>query len=241
MMSCAVAIFVKTPTLSPVKSRLWPALGRRCAETLHLISAEAVASIAQEAQRRSCLTPYWAVAELAARYDNMWVDLPCVSQGTGSLGERMSHVYRTLRKRHHGAMLIGADAPQIASESLEAASRWLQSDEPRLVIGRAHDGGFWLFGGNVDLPEPAWTSPHYSASDTAAQFVRGMRDYGRWLELERMHDIDTADDIPHALASLAAIKAPTAAQGRVLQWLAALPAHVDTCDSIQRLRSSSNA
>jgi glycosyltransferase A (GT-A) superfamily protein (DUF2064 family) len=235
MMSCAVAIFVKTPTLSPVKSRLWPAIGRRCAETLHLISAEAVASVAQAAQQRSRLTPYWAVAESEAVDDNTWVDLPCVSQGMGSLGERMSHVYRTLRKRHRGTMLIGADAPQIAPESLEAASRWLQSDEPRLVIGRAHDGGFWLFGGNVDLPEPAWTSPQYSASNTAAQFVRGMRDYGRGLELERVRDIDTADDIPHAAASLAAIKAPTAAQRRVSQWLATLPAGADTCDSIQRV------
>lgn len=235
MMSCAVAIFVKTPTLSPVKTRLWPALGRRGAETLHLISAEAVASVAQEAQRRTSLTPYWAVAESAAMDDNIWVDLPCVSQGTGTLGERMSHVYRTLRKRHRGTMLIGADAPQIAPESLEAASRWLQSDESHLVIGRAHDGGFWLFGGNVDLPKAVWTRPQYSASDTVAQFVRGMRDYGRWLELDRLHDIDTADDIPHAAASLAAIKAPTAAQRRMSDWLATLPAGVDTCDSMQRV------
>jgi glycosyltransferase A (GT-A) superfamily protein (DUF2064 family) len=236
-MSCAVAIFVKTPTLSPAKSRLWPALGRRCAESLYLISAEAVASVADKAQRHGSLTSYWAVEELAALDDNLWIDLPRVSQGTGTLGERMSHVYRTLRKRHRGVMLFGADAPQITPESLETGSRWLLSDELRLVIGRAHDGGFWLFGGNVDLPEPVWTRPQYSASDTAGQFVRGMRDYGRWLELERMHDIRTSDDIPHALAALATLKAPTAAQRRMSQWLATLRAGVDTCDSIQPVRN----
>ncbi len=218
-MTCAVAIFVKTPTLSPVKSRLWPALGRRCAESLYLISAEAVASVAEETQRHASLTAYWAVAESAALDDNAWIDLPCVAQGTGTLGERMAHVYRTLRKRHRGAMLIGADAPQIVPESLETATRWLLSVESRLVIGRAVDGGFWLFGGNVDLPEAAWTRPQYSVSDTADQFVHGMRDYGHWLELERLRDIDTAADLEDARTRLAALCAPTAAQARVRDWL----------------------
>ena len=233
-MTCALAIFVKTPALSPVKSRLWPALGRRCAESLYLISAEAVASVAEVAMRRSHLTSYWAVAESAAMDDNVWVDLPNVSQGTGRLGERMSHVYRTLRKRHRGVILIGADAPQIVPEALETASRWLLPQESRLVIGRAHDGGFWLFGGNVDLPETAWTRPQYSASNTAVQFVHGMRDYGRWLELESLRDIDTAGDIPHAAASLAAIRTPTDAQLRVSTWLATLPVGIAASPSMPR-------
>lgn len=218
-MTCAVAIFVKTPTLSPVKSRLWPALGRRCAESLYLISAEAVASVAVNTQRHASLTAYWAVEEAAALDGNAWIDLPCVSQGIGTLGERMAHVYRTLRKRHRGAMLIGADAPQIVPESLETASQWLLSAQSRLVIGRAFDGGFWLFGGNVDLPETAWTRPQYSTSETADQFVHGMRDYGRWLELERLRDIDTVADMDDARARLAGLSEPTAAQSRVRDWL----------------------
>lgn len=223
-MSCGVGIFVKTPHLSPVKTRLWPALGRRCAESLYLICAEAVASVTEEARRRVDLTPYWAVAEASALHGDAWIDLMHVSQGIGSLGERMGHVYRSLRQRHRAAILIGADAPQIVPEALERAARWLASTESRLVIGRALDGGFWLFGGNVDLPTHAWTRPQYSSADTAAQFVRAMRGAGRWLELETLADLDTADDLPCAHAHLSGLASPTPAQARVRDWLGQLAA-----------------
>lgn len=216
MTSCGIAIFVKTPVLSPVKTRLWPGIGRRCAEALYLLSAEAVASVVQQANG---MQPYWAVAEAAALHSDAWLDLPHLPQGEGSLGERMAHVYRLLRQRHHAALLIGADAPQLAIASLRKAADWLGCVESRLVLGPARDGGFWLFGGNSPLPDQAWTSVRYSAPDTAVEFMRAMRAGGRWLELESLRDIDTADDIPHAIASLTAIDAPTTAQVRLLQWL----------------------
>lgn len=216
MMNCGIAIFVKTPALSPVKTRLWPGIGRRCAEALYLLSAEAVASVAQQA---GGVQPYWAVAETAALHSDAWLDLPHLSQGEGSLGERMAHVYRQLRQRHHAALLVGADAPQLIAASLRKAAEWLSCVDSRLVLGRADDGGFWLFGGNSPLPDRAWTRVRYSAPDTAMEFTHAMRDGGCWLELETLHDIDTADDIPHAVASLAAIDVPTAAQVRLLRWL----------------------
>ena len=49
VMRCGVAIFVKTPSLSAVKTRLWPGIGRRNAEALYLSSAQAVASVAMQA------------------------------------------------------------------------------------------------------------------------------------------------------------------------------------------------
>lgn len=222
-MSCGVAIFVKTPSLSPVKTRLWPGLGRPCSEALYLISAEAVASVAEAAQRGASLQPYWAVAETAALHSDAWIDLPHLSQGAGSLGERMAQVYRMLRLRHHGAILIGADTPQLVPEALQRAADWLASGQSRLVIGRAQDGGFWLFGGNVALPEQAWTSAQYSTADTGDQFVAAMDGFGCWLQLETLRDIDTALDIPHVHAQLAQLAAPTDAQRRLLDWLDALP------------------
>ncbi len=172
-MSCGIGIFVKTPSLSPVKTRLWPGLGRSCSEALYLVSAEAVASVAETARRGANLQPYWAVAEAAAMQSDAWADLPHLSQGVGSLGERMAQVYRMLRLRHHSAILIGADTPQLVPEALERAAHWLASVESRLVIGRAHDGGFWLFGGNVALPDRAWLSAQYSTTDTGDAVRRG--------------------------------------------------------------------
>lgn len=222
-MSCGVAIFVKTPSLSPVKTRLWPGIGRRLAEALYLTSAEAVASVAQQARCDLSVDAYWAVAENAALPTDAWIDLPHLPQGDGSLGQRMAHVYRLMRQRHHAAILIGADAPQLRVEALRQAAEWLSSIESRLVIGRAEDGGFWLFGANAPLLDHAWTSVRYSESDTAMQFVNAMQAAGKWLELERLRDIDTADDIPPVMASLDALSSPTPAQTRLLRWLEELP------------------
>ena len=221
-MSCGVAIFVKTPSLSPVKTRLWPGLGRQDAEALYLASAAAVASVADVARQRASIQPYWAVAEAAAMHGDEWADLPHLSQGTGSLGERMARVYRTLRSRHHGAILVGADTPQLVPEALLRAADWLAGDGSRLVIGHAHDGGFWLFGGNVALPDDAWVAPRYSCAETGEQFVAAMDRFGRWLQLETLRDIDTARDIPDVRAHIARLAAPTDAQRRLLDWLDAL-------------------
>lgn len=225
MTDCGVAIFVKTPALSAVKTRLWPGIGRRRAEALYLRAAAAVASVARQVEG---VQPYWAVAEAGALHSDAWLDLPLLAQGEGALGERMARVYRLLRRRHRAALLIGADSPQITAVSLQRAADWLRGPAPRLALGRAEDGGFWLFGGNRPLPAGAWTRVRYSAPDTAAAFVRAMHGRGAWLELERLRDIDTPGDIPRAAAALAALAAPTPAQARLARWLAA-QAFAESC------------
>lgn len=222
-MSCGVAIFVKTPSLSPVKTRLWPGLGEQRAQALYLASASAVASVAEAAQRGGSVQAYWAVAEDLAFTANEWPGFPQLPQGKGSLGERMAQVYRLLRQRHRGAVLIGSDTPQLVAAALARAAHWLQSDEPRLVIGRAQDGGFWLFGGNAGLPESAWLAPSYSTADTADEFVDAMHGQGRWLQLETLRDIDTVEDLPQVRSHLAALEVPTDAQRQLLAWLETLP------------------
>lgn len=218
-MSCGIAIFVKTPVLSPVKTRLWPDIGQRQAEALYLISAEAVASVAQQASGEIPVETYWAVAEEFAMHTDAWIDLPLLPQGTGDLGQRMDRVYRELRQRHHAAILIGADAPQLRAQELQRAAQWLCSVESRLVIGRARDGGFWLFGGNSPIAPQAWSQARYSEPDTCQHFVRAMGAFGRWAELEQLRDIDTAEDLVPVLSSLDTIPEPTAAQTRLIGWL----------------------
>jgi rSAM/selenodomain-associated transferase 1 len=228
-MSCGIAIFVKTPSRSPVKSRLWPGIGRRRAEALYLLSAEAVASVAIRAGLNSeSMHPYWAVAEPEAQLDPVWTDLPHLEQGSGGLGERMAQVYAQLRQTHRGAILIGADTPQLTVALLRRAAEWLQGADSRLVLGRAEDGGFWLFGGNATVMPDAWTRVAYSAADTAQQFVRSMQGSSQWLELEPLRDIDEERDIGPVLAALAALQAPTPAQERLTRWLAEMPVPTET-------------
>jgi uncharacterized protein len=217
--SAGLAIFVKTPALSRVKTRLWRDIGRSGAEAFHLAAAEAVASVVVQAQQRAGVSAYWAVAEPEAMHGEIWSGLPKLAQGPGSLGVRMAAVHAQLLARHAAAILIGADAPQLCAERLTRAARWLDAPEPRLVIGRASDGGFWLFGSNVALPGPAWTRAAYGAPDTADAFVAAMRGCGSWLELDRLGDVDTFDDLAPALGALQALAHPTEAQRRLAAWM----------------------
>ena len=123
-MSVAVAIFVKTPGLSALKTRLWPNLGREAAERLHMACAEAVASVVAEAGRRHGMTAYWAVAEENATAH--WPGFPCVEQGAGSLGERMARVYRRMYERHGAAIRPGPN------NTNSAVFSWLPNFSPNV-------------------------------------------------------------------------------------------------------------
>ena len=197
-MTGGLAIFVKTPSLSPIKTRLASSVGRLRAEAFYLSSAEAVASVALDAQAQGGPTAYWAVAEPSAIRGDTWADLPRNCQGGGTLGERMDQVYRLLLPRHRLALLVGDDTPQLTASSLLQAAQWLSASEPRLVLGRAADGGFWLFGSNAALPRAAWCSPRYSSPHTAEDVVTAMGPFGAWLELERSTDVDRAKADPAA-------------------------------------------
>lgn len=228
-MTCAIAIFVKSPELSAVKTRLWPGIGRAKAEQLHRASAAAVRSVVVQASASGQVRGYWALAESAEASARLWPGLLHVEQGEGSLGARMAAVYRQLRQHHPGVILIGADAPQLVSTALLQAADWLDAKQPRLTIGRAADGGFWLFGGNQDIATQAWIEPGYSEPDTANQFVSAMDRYGAWRELGKLHDIDTIDDIAPVRTQLESLIDATAEQQELCHLLGQLPVIAESC------------
>ncbi len=227
-MNCAIAIFVKTPELSAVKTRLWPGIGRAAAEKLHVSSAAAVFSIVRRVSEQANIAGFWALAETTELSVAHWPGLLHVEQDQGPLGARMASVYRQLRKHHRGVILIGADAPQINAEALIEAADWLSSDQPRFAIGRAADGGFWLFGANENLADERWERPRYSRPTTADEFVRAISTGGEWLELETLHDLDTPEDIQPVRFELENLVNPSFEQREVALKLAFLVATMES-------------
>lgn len=218
-MKPAVAIFVKTPGHSPIKTRLAASHGRAFAEQWHARAAGAVAAVAREACHATGAHVYWAVAERAALADPRWAGLPVIEQGEGGLGARMHHVHRTLHERHRGGLLIGADSPQVVPGLLRRALEWLDAPASRLAIGPALDGGFWLFGGNRPLPLARWESVTYSAADTGARFRAALDGMGGWLELPVLADVDTAEDLSACLDALRTLDAPLPEQCALRAWM----------------------
>ena len=226
-MTPGLALFVKTPGRSPVKSRLWPAIGREAAEALYLDCAAASAEIAVALQREARLHAYWAVAEEETPSDAAcpWRGLPRLYQGEGGLGERMATVYAALRERHGAALLMGTDVPQIGADTLrQAVDSLSESEGVDVVLGPSDDGGFWLVGGRIDLPLGIWMAPRYSTSHACEDFVAALPLGTRIGWLAKARDLDEAQDIAAVAEALAALRHPTAAQSRVLRRLNTLRA-----------------
>jgi glycosyltransferase A (GT-A) superfamily protein (DUF2064 family) len=191
-MSIGIAVFVKTSRLSPVKTRLAATLGIEIALEVYRASVACVQASVTEATRLVPLQPYWAVAEPDGI--DAWGEWPVLVQHQGDLGARMAGIYRALRERHGGALLLGADAPAVTPWLIRDACAALGSG-PARVIAPADDGGFVLFGANLDLDDGDWSGVPYGAVDTAAQFVAAVGAEVPLTRLDAQQDLDTVDDL----------------------------------------------
>ena len=218
-MSPALAIFVKTPGYSPIKTRLAAGCGSDFAERWHQLAAAAVASVARRFEQQCGAHAYWAVAEAAALEHGIWNGLQTLAQGEGGLGERLALVYRTLQQRHGAVLLLGADSPQLSVELLVSGVNWLQAAPERCVLAPRTDGGFWLAGGNRPLPAQVWTDVRYSLAETGEDMRRALLPYATLQELPRLRDVDSQQDLLPVLHALQALPEATDAQVELAQWM----------------------
>jgi glycosyltransferase A (GT-A) superfamily protein (DUF2064 family) len=212
----ALAVFVKTPGLSPVKSRLAKSVGIQLAQQCHLRCARTVAAVAAAAE----IGPvYWAVAEASAQSHPLWRDLPVIVQPEGTLGARMQTVHDSLIERHGRGMLLGADLPQVEPSVLQAASAWLEASPGRGVIGPAADGGFWLIGANCSIASAVWDRPDYGTESVLGQFLEAAGQSLNWRRLTARTDLDRIDDLPAVIAELESLACPHPEQLGLINWL----------------------
>ena len=223
-MSAALAIFVKTPGFSPIKTRLARTLGDAAAIEFHRRACAAVAAVAQTAILAGLpLLAYWAVAERAALECAEWSGLPRLWQGAGDLGERLDAVHTELQSRHGTSLLIGADAPQLSVALLAQALAALGNPATPFVLGPAADGGFWLFGSRAPVPAHLWHSIRYSQPHTAVELDAALTALGGIAYLPVLADVDTAADLITLRAALAALAEPLPQQRSLAIWLDELP------------------
>ena len=164
----ALAVFVKTPGLSPVKTRLAATIGADAALAVYRASLACVQAAVAEAAAAGHVVPYWAVAEPSGV--DHWHDWPALAQADADLGERMRAIHAELQARHGAAILLGADAPLVTASLIGEVAVALDGPPMRVIVP-ALDGGFVLFGANTPLAGEPWSAVPYGAPDTAQQFV----------------------------------------------------------------------
>lgn len=193
----ALAIFVKTPELSPVKTRLAAGIGSENALQFYDRSLMATKAVARQIKTEiTNLDIIWAVAEPEALHSPRWNNFKIINQGEGDLGQRLHTVYENLQHDYDYVAFMGADSPHLSHTALiEALNLTSKYRQEKFVLGETFDGGFYYFGGSKKLPQEVWLNVKYSHDQTAHQLSAQLIKYGGIEKLKKTFDIDTAEDL----------------------------------------------
>lgn len=197
-MKTAIAVFCKTPGLSPVKTRLGADVGNVNAEEFYRLSVLAIDEVLEQVAQKlgHSVEIFWAVGEQEALKIPIWNSHEAIWTGEGSLGERIHHVYETLLKAHDAVIIIGSDSPQITADYLIVAIEQLILSELDGVIGPCRDGGFVLFGTKRLIGKSIWTKVKYSCEDTLGQLTNLLEQSNySYHVISSLGDVDQYDDL----------------------------------------------
>lgn len=213
----ALAVFVKTPGLSPVKTRLARDIGDAAAVHFYRLAVNATAEVV--AACSDVVDPYWALAENAPQAHSLWTGFPCIFQGSGTLGDRMCRVHHELQAKHGAALMIGTDIPQVSPGLILDAVFMLSRPEVDHVLGPASDGGFWLFGSKHPVSHDSWSRVPYSTERTAEALRATLAESGRLAEAQTLTDIDNGADLEALRDALSDLSGATRSQRKLSVWV----------------------
>ena len=179
-----MSLFTRWPTPGQAKTRLIPALGPQGAADLHRRLTERTVATVRAAGL--ALEIRCTGADPARFRDWRGVEA-VVDQGEGDLGARLARTAQTLP-----VLLLGADIPGLQPQHLAAAAAALATAPA--VIGPAADGGYWLLGLAVPMPQLFTDIEWGTGSVLAATLAKLPPGTPR---LDTLSDLDTPEDLAH--------------------------------------------
>ena len=202
-MNNALIVFTRLPQPGKAKTRLIPLLGAEGAAdlqrrmTLQTVG-RAWATCASLPETRLIIAHEGGTT----REMRGWLGPLCFhKQPQGDLGARLIHAMRMAHSQ--GAqkiVIIGTDCPDLTEEHLSAAFAML--DESEVVLGPAHDGGYYLIG--MREPQPClFEAIPWSTSEVLDVTQQRARTSGLSLStLPPLADVDEPADVTHGEAAL---------------------------------------
>lgn len=184
-----VGILVKTPGLSPIKTRLAARVGTERATEFHRLACD---WIGETVGALPGVQGYWSVAEPHASAH--WAHFPSLWQGHGTFGARLHHTYRSVLLRHRFALILAPDSPHVSRSVLERACHTL-ARKPGFVLGPARDGGFYLMGGNLPLRRSVWERIPYSTEHAGLALRKELENVGPVAPAPLLTDVDEWEDL----------------------------------------------
>ncbi len=192
-MKPAVAVFAKAPLPGHAKTRLGAGLGMARAARLYERMLRAQLDRLQHSLsgwHRTVFAAEHRDMDWFVRHAPAWELLP---QEGDDLGARLENAFNLLFERSiERAVVVGADSPDLQADHLLVAGSALADYE--LVLGPAHDGGYYLIGQRAPGADVFDGIPW-----STARVLDRTLSHARVLDLRvhllpTLHDIDTLDD-----------------------------------------------
>ncbi len=195
-----ILLFTKYPEAGTSKTRLIPSLGKEGAAHLQRRLAE---SMSQKVSHYC--TKYQTDSEIhysggSNSLMKKWLgpELHYLEQCSGDLGQRMASAISMHLEKYKKIVLIGSDCPGIDEKIFESAFKGLEGND--IVMGPAHDGGYYLVGVQGNLPESTVTQIFQDIEWGRADVLQHTLSIISQLQLscdllEKLHDIDTPEDL----------------------------------------------
>ena len=120
-----------------------------------------------------------------------------IDQGMGDIGARMARPFIDLPSGP--VVMIGSDIPEIRRRHVARAFAAL--DRAEVVLGPAHDGGFWLVGlrrrprAPTQLLKSMFSEVRWSTTHALADVVKNISGHATIKFVDTLHDIDTGADL----------------------------------------------
>jgi uncharacterized protein len=147
---CALAVMAKAPHPGRVKTRLSPPLTHDQAAALNICflrdTTENIAAVSASG-RSAGIISYTPVGD-EALFDNLLpADFSLIPQRGDGFGDRLFATALDLLACGYGSVcLIDSDSPTVPAAALQQAIEELARPGDRVVVGPAHDGGYYLIG-----------------------------------------------------------------------------------------------
>lgn len=192
-----ILIFTRYPTPGISKTRLAPAVGETAAAELHRKMAEhTVATVKDFTKTRPCsFSVYFRGGDLHLM-QNWLGPNKYHKQCQGSLGKRLVSAFsKSFHDKATKVIAIGTDCPSIDTELLDTAFTNLNSVD--VVIGPAHDGGYYLIG--LCKPQPElFNKIAWGTNEVLPQTIQKIEQNNLTsFLLKPLHDIDRPEDIKY--------------------------------------------
>jgi len=186
----ALIIFVRTPLLGKVKTRLAATVGNGQALKIYVQLLQHTKKVAGGANS-TCFVFYADEIQL----NDMW-PLPMFSkklQANGDLGHRMQNAFEEVfAEGYQKVCIVGSDCPGLTTNHIDNAFELLNNNE--VVIGPSYDGGYYLLAMKI-LQCNLFKNIPWSTAEVMVDTISKLNHVGTsFALLTKLSDVDTEGD-----------------------------------------------